>query len=331
MSNAEQWLVAQEVKSKLINVLPSNITPEKFTDIAIAALARTPDLQKCTQQSLIRCVTELATFGLTPDGRRAHLVPFRNRKQNTYECTLIIDYKGLVELILRSGIVKKIRPELVCEHDEFLYNKGEVVKHIIDPFSDRGAIKGAYAEATFADGLTQVALMSKKEIDGIMYRTQEQGKSGPWKYDYGEMAKKTAFRRLAKWLPLTPEAHEAAEYISPEEKITEGDTTQMDELADRLKPTAAVKESLTVPGDADAVDAEFVPDEKEPLPTIVDEIKSHIDAAGVPVDVVTKIINAAGLPEGQHDRLEDMPEKFLDAMVLKHINVIIKKAKEYES
>ena len=43
---------------------------------------------------------------------RAHLIPYGN------EVTLILDYKGLLELVRRSGDVVSIRSELVCENDD---------------------------------------------------------------------------------------------------------------------------------------------------------------------------------------------------------------------
>jgi len=50
--------------------------------------------------------------------------------------------------------------------------------------------------------------MSRAEIDEIKNKSRA-GKSGPWVSNYGEMAKKTAFRRLTKWLTLSPEIMDA--------------------------------------------------------------------------------------------------------------------------
>jgi recombinational DNA repair protein RecT len=52
--------------------------------------------------------------------------------------------------------------------------------------------------------------MAKEEVDAIRKRSRS-GASGPWVTDYNEMSKKTVFRRLSKWLPLSPEVRDAAE------------------------------------------------------------------------------------------------------------------------
>ena len=40
-------------------------------------------------------------------------------------------------------------------------------------------------------------------------RSVTQSQVGPWKTDWTEMAKKTAFRRVSKWLPLSAEIYQA--------------------------------------------------------------------------------------------------------------------------
>lgn len=52
--------------------------------------------------------------------------------------------------------------------------------------------------------------MSKEEIDAVRRRSKAVS-SGPWVTDYFEMAKKTAFRRVSKWIPLSAEIVEAFE------------------------------------------------------------------------------------------------------------------------
>ena len=70
-------------------------TPDRFIRIALTALTRTPKLTTCDHGSFFQALLDLSQLGLEPDGRRAHLIPFRNNKRNCVECQLIIDYKGL--------------------------------------------------------------------------------------------------------------------------------------------------------------------------------------------------------------------------------------------
>jgi len=152
----------------------------------------------------------LSQFGLEPDGRNAHLIPFWNNQKKSYDCQLIIDYKGLVALAKRSGQVSYVHADAVCENDVFEYNKGQVVKHEIDFKSDRGKPYAYYALVRFKDGTEQSECMTIEEIASIRSRSKAKD-SGPWVTDKGEMSKKTVFRRLSKWIELSPEFRDAIE------------------------------------------------------------------------------------------------------------------------
>ena len=192
-------------RAELGKTLPRHLSPDRFARIAITALTRTPKLAECTQASLFKCLLDLSSAGLEPDGRRAHLIPYGK------ECTLVIDYKGLVELIRRSGDVTSVRAETVCENDEFDWVNGEVT-HRVNWRQPRGKIQAVYAEARMKSGEIQTATMTVDEVEAIRKRSQASN-SGPWVTDWGEMAKKTAVRRLSKMLPLASEVSEAIDRV----------------------------------------------------------------------------------------------------------------------
>jgi len=202
LATLKQTLSSATMREQFARALPKHLSPERFCRIAITALTRTPKLADCTQESLMKCLLDLSAFGLEPDGRRAHLIPYKD------QCTLIIDWKGLAELAMRSGIIAKLHADIVCENDVFEYDLGEVVRHTVNWKAPRGAMYAAYALAVTKDGAKFCAVLTKDEIDGIRGRSRS-GNNGPWVTDYNEMAKKTAFRRLAKWLPLSAEFRDA--------------------------------------------------------------------------------------------------------------------------
>jgi recombination protein RecT len=138
------------------------------------------------------------------------LIPFRNRKRNCVECQLIVDYKGLVDLVKRSGQVSFIHADVICENDEFAYDRGEVVRHKIDLRQPRGNPYGVYCRIRFKDGSEQFDVMSRDDVERIRARSKA-AEDGPWKTDWNEMAKKTVFRRISKWLPLSAEVRDANE------------------------------------------------------------------------------------------------------------------------
>ena len=204
----KELIGGDKFKEQVALALPKHMTPERFTRIALTAISRTPKLQDCTQTSLFKCLLDLSAAGLEPDGRRAYLIPYGN------ECTLILSYMGMIELVRRSGDVISIRSELVCENDEFSWENGKIT-HKVEWRKPRGEIQAVYAEAVLRSGETQTATMTKDEVDAIRKRSRS-GNSGPWATDYGEMAKKTTLRRLCKLLPLSSEV---AEHIEKDQDI----------------------------------------------------------------------------------------------------------------
>lgn len=210
-------LSGEEFKAAIASILPKHVTPERMTRVAMTAITRTPKLADCDQASFFRCMMDLSQWGLEPDGRRAHLIPFENRKRGVTECQVIVDYKGLVELAYRSGTVASIHADVVREGDEFAYSLGEVVEHVphfirrdADKPDKPGEVFAAYCHIKLRDGTTKSEVMSREEVEAIRKRSRA-GQSGPWVTDWAEMAKKTAFRRASKWLTLSAEIRDAIE------------------------------------------------------------------------------------------------------------------------
>ena len=234
-------LTQENIKAQFALALPKHLDPERFSRIAITALTRTPKLQDCTQESFFRCLLDLSAMGIEPDNRRAYLIPYGK------ECTLIVSYMGLIELVRRSGDVTSIRAEVVCEKDGFSWENG-TVKHVVDWLSDRGAMKAVYAEAKMLSGETQTCALTKAEVDGIRARSKA-GQSGPWVTDYSEMAKKTAVRRLVKMLPISAEIASHIEKdddrLPPRNVTPQLRTTPIDPLSIAVDAETTIEEELT--------------------------------------------------------------------------------------
>jgi recombination protein RecT len=229
-------LQGPDFKSAVAQALPRAMRPERFVRVALNCLMRTPELAECSRESFFRCMLDLSTYGLEPDGRRAHLIPFKNQKmcqcgheqdlhkgqqctkcnctkrRTLVECTLIIDYKGLSELVRRSGDVSYIHADVVYEHDEWSFSFGTDAHLRHKPaVRDRGTNCIAYySYVRLKDGSEDFMVLSPAEVEAVRKRSKSPNK-GPWETDYDEMGKKTAFRRHSKWLPLSPEVQDAIE------------------------------------------------------------------------------------------------------------------------
>ena len=207
----KQLLNSDSMKAQIAAALPQHMKAERMIRVATTAMLRTPKLEQCDQASFFKALLDLSAWGLEPDGRRAHLIPFENRQRGVLEVQLILDYKGLVELARRSGEVATIHADVICKNDEFEYGFGSEQKLIHKPnLMERGEVLGAYAHVRLKDGTEQFEVLSKGEIDAVRKRSKAWN-NGPWVTDYNEMAKKTAFRRLSKWLPISAEMADAFE------------------------------------------------------------------------------------------------------------------------
>lgn len=290
LATLKQTLSGPAMREQFARALPKHLSPERFCRIAITALTRTPKLADCTQESLMKCLLDLSAFGLEPDGRRAHLIPYKD------QCTLVIDWKGLAELAMRSGIIAKLHADVVCENDEFEFNLGEVKCHKIDFRKPRGEVYAAYALAQTKTGEVFACVLSKDEVEAVRKRSRA-GTSGPWVSDWNEMAKKTAFRRLSKWLPLSAEFRDAQE--RDDEDVEPRDVTPKAEnsplfktLAAKSPQTAASPATSSGDGASQASHneaAESLLIDAEPV-SLVDQIKAKLTASGLKwSDVLTKL------------------------------------------
>jgi recombination protein RecT len=263
---------SQGMLDQLAKTMPSSLTPARFARIALTQFRKTPALLKCDEASVLKCLMDSASIGLEPDGRNAHLIPYGR------ECTLVLDYKGLIELARRSGQVSELGAEVICENDAFKYEVGSTPVHTIDFFKDRGKIIGAWAWCRFKDGGSQCEVMTKSEIE-IVRSGSAAGKGGPWVSYWGEMAKKTVFRRLSKWLPLSPEYRDALDL----------DGDRIIDVTPRGGAASAVEEMIT----DTTMDAEVVEDDIPMEPKPKKAVKKKAASNGSKVRGASLYINRA--------------------------------------
>ena len=236
-------------KKQFAMVLPKHMTADRMARVALTALLKTPKLTQCTPASLMQCLLDCSSYGLEPDGRKAHLIPYGDK------CTLIIDYKGIAELVLRSGQVSFIHADVVCENDEFEENLGQVVKHKINRREPRGEPYAVYTLVRMKDGTESFNVMGKHEVEEIRDRFSAGWKrdkvSSPWATAPGEAWKKTCFRRHSKWLPLSAEIQDAidkGEEVAPVTPVSTGSPYLMPDQ-DASEPSLADGKAIDVPSE----------------------------------------------------------------------------------
>lgn len=273
----KQILSSEKMQLQFAAALPKHLSAERFARISITALSRTPKLAECTPASFFKCLLDLSAMGLEPDGRHAHLIPYKT------ECTVVVDYKGLVDLVRRSGDVAKIHADVVCENDVFLHSMGEVTQHTFDLRKPRGKVYAAYAQVTLKDGSVQAEVMSKDDIEKIRKKSKA-ANGGPWKDHWDEMAKKTAFRRLTKWLKLSPEVNDHMATANEHEFIPLRNVTPREDMVPRLEPADPFRQPAPAPAAPAAPAATTAAPIPEEPPEVGDrdraQIKGHKSKEG---------------------------------------------------
>jgi len=183
------------------------ISQKEFMVKVLNAIKKTPDLLKCTPQSLFGSILYFAEVGLpfnTPEGF-GYILPYSNK--GVMDATPIIGYKGLIEIAYRNPKLKSIRLQSVYSNDEFDYEYGtnEFIKHKPTMVGDRGALIAVYAIAQI-DGIAPLfVVVMKPELDKI----QKLSKSGNSQYSpynngtdvFNMMQAKVAIKLLFKTLP----------------------------------------------------------------------------------------------------------------------------------
>lgn len=206
MSNAVALVDQMLTKSaeQIQKVLPLTMQSERFIRVALTTIRKSPKLQQCSPISVCSAVIQAAQLGLEFSDTLGHayLVPYGN------EATLLIGYRGLIDLARRSGSIKKMEARAVYEGDFFDYELGINSTLVHRPCGKNTNPTHFYAIAFLSDGSHQFEVMSKEQIDEHRDKFARKG-SDAWGKSYDEMARKTVVRRLIKMLPLSTELVDA--------------------------------------------------------------------------------------------------------------------------
>jgi recombination protein RecT len=206
---AELSDLLQRMSPEIARAVPKHVNPDRMVRIAVTSLRVNPLLLKCTPASFLGSVMSAAQLGLEIGGPMAlaYLVPYKD------ECTLIVSYRGMMNLARRSGMVKAIRAHDVREGDKFSYSYGlnPTLDHVPSEAADREErpITHVYAVAKIMEGEPVFTVLTRAQVEKFRQRSRAKD-SGPWVTDYAAMALKTAVRRLFTWLPQSSEMALAA-------------------------------------------------------------------------------------------------------------------------
>lgn len=233
-----------EIEKAVREALPNvGITQEYLGRVFITQITETPKLLDCDPVSLTKSLIRSAELGIQPGSAlgQCYLIPYGKEAQ------LMIGYRGMLEIVRRSGEVKSCKAEVVYEKDDFQYymdETGEKIRHekALLSAKERGKMMGAYFIVWFNTGGVSITYMTDEEIQDIRKNHSKGGNI--WKNHPEEMAKKTVIRRAFKMLPASIVPAAAAQQVQDEYEVEAENVIDISEYSEVTEdPLAAGKKS----------------------------------------------------------------------------------------
>lgn len=251
----------EQIRPKLALTLPSQIKPEQFERVVLTAINMQPALLEADRRSLFNACHRAAQDGLLPDGREGALVIYNTkdgkgedgRDRWIKKVQWLPMVQGIIKKLRQSGEISSISARVVYEAEtrppiddqgkimldadgyplpprfRFVIKDGmEHLTHEPMLWGERGAPVLAYATAKFKDGTVQHEPLTMADIAKIRNSSRSKDK-GPWVDWFEEMMRKSALRRLSKYLPLSSEDRRTVER---DDEMTDFDTQKHQAIQD---------------------------------------------------------------------------------------------------
>jgi len=231
---------SETLLKKVVRRMPSKDQEraEQLLALMMTEVHREPKLWLCDPESVQRAAIQVTILNMEPNRERGllYLIPYSNKRDDgsyVTEMQVQIGYRGMIHQASRSGAVRKIEAVPVFAEDRFEDRRGtqnEII-HVPDYGGPRSNIdlRLVYAVATLPSGDHMHDVLTKAEIDAIRKRSKF-GQGGPWASDYIEMARKTAIRRLFKYLPAFAELGTVLDQLEQEDRVEFVGASSMPEL-----------------------------------------------------------------------------------------------------
>ena len=272
------------VQTQLKNVLGKNAGT--FATSIVEVFTNDTQLQQCPVNKVVQEAIKAATLKLPLNKQLgyAYLITFKNYNKQTRQVeptpTLVIGYRGYIQLAMRTGQYRNINADVVYEGE---LNKADKLTGRIDLSGEKTSDKvvGFFAHFETINGFTKTLYMSLAEMvsyalkyspsfktkdaptaDQLCDMAQDQAVNGPtqgvvgWKGDFISMAQKTVLRRLlSKYGYLSIEMMSAL--ANDEETQVQDAEVVRDEAVMEEKPVFSAKAIIE---EAQEAEAEEVPE-----------------------------------------------------------------------
>lgn len=203
------YLTGDAVKNQ-INSVVGGKDGQRFISAIVSAVNTNPELQECTNQSILSGALLGESLKLSPSPQLGHyyLVPF-NDKNVGKVAQFQLGYKGYIQLAIRSGQYRKLNV-IAIKKGELEYfdplNEDIRVHLMVDDWDAREEAEtiGYYAFFELVNGYRKAMYWSKKQMEAhaLKYSPGYKAQKGYtfWEKNFDAMAYKTMLRQLiSKW------------------------------------------------------------------------------------------------------------------------------------
>jgi recombination protein RecT len=324
----------ERAKSEIERALPRHLDGDRMARIALTSFRRNPALGSCDPKSVLAAVIQASQLGLEPDTLgRSYLIPYGR------ECQFIPGWKGLTDLVHRSGIAT-VWTGAVYDGDVLEYGIGDspYVLHKPTGACDPAKLTHVYAVARMKG--VKFPIVEVWTVDRVNKHRDRYNKVGKKHYSFAhpEMyARKVVLLQVIKYLPASPELAtaidlndqaELGEQNLSMENILEGSCSPVTEtppakpkpVDTRLRSVPTEPEPASEPL-TDAVEEPAAP--APPIPVIspakLEKLTIILDELDLDPPRVTKyaqkIASIKGIP--MRDTLADLPLEMYDFLLKK--------------
>ena len=217
---------------------------ERILRIAFLEYINTPTLHVCSIGSVGRALMNACRLGLEVGSLTGHayLIPYKDHNTRTTYCNLQVGYKGLVEIAYKMGNIRSITATTVYSNEKIKITGGTNagIEHEM-LLSGKGDVIGYYVVVDVQDARPVFLYMSVEEI--AAHRAKFSRGGGRFWTDFPEqMAYKTIFIKLFKWLPKNP-------MLQVVEEIERGEYVGDSEIEETPRQTKASQVALEIEDD----------------------------------------------------------------------------------
>lgn len=200
--------ILQPYSLAIANALPNGGRPDRIIQLAVFKITTDPRLAECSAKSIIGCVLNSSLLGLNPSLKQCHFVPRKNKATGQIEACFQFDYRGMVALARRSGVVADVFAQVVRRTDKFLvrYGTDKAIVHEPDLNNESEDFTAAYAVIRYINGGFEFVVMTPSQVE------KRRAVAGQKKQEYDfwerwkeEMWKKTVLHHLLQTAPLSDE------------------------------------------------------------------------------------------------------------------------------